>query len=108
MAFFILIYVGYVFCEGFSRLELNTPYRVEVTLGGWIVTYIIEVRGGGPSSGYISSGFFGGLTFGRVALLWVNSKVTWLFVFFKPNYRLTGSKIGERRAIFLYSLLALG
>ncbi|KAF9653480.1 MFS general substrate transporter [Thelephora ganbajun] len=74
MAFFILIYVG-----------------VEVTIGGWIVTYIIHVRGGGPTSGYISSGFFGGLTFGRVALLWVNSKV-----------------IGERRAIFLYTLLALG
>lgn len=43
LAFFILIYVG-----------------VEVTIGGWIVTYIIEVRGGGPSAGYISSGFFGG------------------------------------------------
>jgi len=80
---------------------------VEVTLGGWIVTYVIEVRGGGPSSGYISSGFFGGLTFGRVALLWVNSKVVRL-VFFGPNHWLIGSKIGERRAIFLYSLLALG
>jgi len=43
MAIFILIYIG-----------------IEVTLGGWIVTYIINVRGGGPSSGYISSGFFGG------------------------------------------------
>ncbi|KAI0654398.1 MFS general substrate transporter [Cubamyces menziesii] len=68
MAFFILIYVG-----------------VEVTLGGWIVTYVIQLRGGGPSSGYISSGFFGGLTLGRVGLLWV----------------------GERRAIFLYGLLAV-
>lgn len=27
---------------------------------GWIVTYVIQLRGGGPSSGYISSGFFGG------------------------------------------------
>ncbi|KAI0631187.1 MFS general substrate transporter [Trametes polyzona] len=72
MAFFILIYVG-----------------VEVTLGGWIVTYVIQLRGGGPSSGYISSGFFGGLTLGRVGLLWVNQKV------------------GERRAIFLYGLLAI-
>ncbi|KAH9899251.1 MFS general substrate transporter [Cubamyces lactineus] len=72
MAFFILIYVG-----------------VEVTLGGWIVTYVIQLRGGGPSSGYISSGFFGGLTLGRVGLLWVNKK------------------IGERRAIFLYGLLAV-
>ncbi|KAI0325924.1 MFS general substrate transporter [Cubamyces sp. BRFM 1775] len=72
MAFFILIYVG-----------------VEVTLGGWIVTYAIQLRGGGPSSGYISSGFFGGLTLGRVGLLWVNQKV------------------GERRAIFIYGILAI-
>ncbi|KAI0828615.1 major facilitator superfamily domain-containing protein [Trametes gibbosa] len=72
LAIFILIYVG-----------------VEVTLGGWIVTYVIQLRGGGPSSGYISSGFFGGLTLGRVGLLWVNKKV------------------GERRVIFLYSVLAI-
>jgi len=32
----------------------------KVTIGGWIVTFIIDVRGGGPSSGYISAGFFGG------------------------------------------------
>lgn len=58
-------------------------------MGGWIVTYIINVRGGGPSSGYISSGFFGGLTLGRVGLLWVN--------------RL----IGDRRAVFLYGILIM-
>ncbi|KAH7886845.1 MFS general substrate transporter [Phlebopus sp. FC_14] len=73
LAFFILAYVG-----------------VEVTVGGWIVTYIIDVRSGGPSSGYISSGFFGGLMIGRVALLWVNKKV------------------GERRVLFIYALLAIG
>ncbi|RPD61356.1 MFS general substrate transporter [Lentinus tigrinus ALCF2SS1-6] len=73
MAIFILIYVG-----------------VEVTLGGWIVTYVINLRGGGPDSGYISSGFFGGLTLGRVGLLWVNHK------------------IGERRAIFIYAIIAIG
>ncbi|KAL1949088.1 hypothetical protein VTO73DRAFT_10894 [Trametes versicolor] len=72
LAFFILIYVG-----------------VEVTLGGWIVTYVIQLRGGGPSSGYISSGFFGGLTLGRVGLLWVNQK------------------IGEQRAIYVYGILAI-
>jgi hypothetical protein len=27
---------------------------------GWIVTFIIQKRGGGPSSGYVNSGFFGG------------------------------------------------
>ncbi|KAG9221698.1 hypothetical protein CCMSSC00406_0005611 [Pleurotus cornucopiae] len=73
LAFFILVYVG-----------------VEVTIGGWIVTFIIDVRHGGPSSGYISSGFFGGLTVGRVALLWVNKK------------------IGERRVLYLYTFLAVG
>ncbi|THH32779.1 hypothetical protein EUX98_g1406 [Antrodiella citrinella] len=73
LAFFIFIYVG-----------------VEVTVGGWIVTYVIDVRDGGPSSGYISAGFFGGLTLGRVALLWVNKTV------------------GERYVIFLYVALAIG
>ncbi|EIW55087.1 MFS general substrate transporter [Trametes versicolor FP-101664 SS1] len=72
LAFFILIYVG-----------------VEVTLGGWIVTYVIQLRGGGPSSGYISSGFFGGITLGRIGLLWVNQK------------------IGEQRAIYVYATLAI-
>ncbi|CAE6460672.1 unnamed protein product [Rhizoctonia solani] len=62
----------------------------EVTVGGWIVTFIIEERGGGASAGYVSSGFFGGLMLGRVALLWVNKK------------------FGERRVIYLYSLLAIG
>lgn len=73
LAFFILLAVG-----------------VEVTIGGWTVTYIINVRGGGPSSGYISSGFYAGLMIGRVALLWVNRK------------------IGERRALFIYSFLCIG
>ncbi|KAF9528651.1 MFS general substrate transporter [Crepidotus variabilis] len=72
IAIFILIYVG-----------------VEVTIGGWIVTFIINERGGGHSAGYISSGFFGGLTVGRVLLLPVNKK------------------IGEWRVLFIYSLLAI-
>ncbi|KAF9242916.1 MFS general substrate transporter [Melanogaster broomeanus] len=72
LATFILVYVG-----------------AEVTIGGWMVTYIIDVRGGGPSSGYISTGFFGGLMIGRVALLWVNKK------------------IGERRALFIYAICAI-
>ncbi|KAG8716017.1 hypothetical protein FRC11_011273 [Ceratobasidium sp. 423] len=77
MAFFIWVYVG-----------------VEVTIGGewisrWIVTFVIEERGGGPSAGYISSGFFGGLMLGRVVLLWVNEK------------------IGERRVVYLYCLLCV-
>ncbi|CAE6407509.1 unnamed protein product [Rhizoctonia solani] len=48
MAFFIWVYVG-----------------VEVTIGGWIVTFVIEERGGGPSAGYISSGFFAAKSLSR-------------------------------------------
>ena len=58
MALFIFVYVG-----------------VEVTIGGWMVTFVIQRRGGGESSGYVSSGFFGGLTVGRVALIWINRLV---------------------------------
>lgn len=43
MALFILVYVG-----------------TEVTIGGWIVTFLIDERGGGASAGYVSSGFFAG------------------------------------------------
>lgn len=79
------------------------------TVIGWIVTFIVKVRHGGPSSGYISSGFFGGksnsslylmsikfiilrtgLTAGRVLLLWVNKKV------------------GERQVVYVYAGLAIG
>ncbi|KAE9403957.1 MFS general substrate transporter [Gymnopus androsaceus JB14] len=73
LAVFILVYVG-----------------VEVTVGGWIVTFIQTVRGGGANSGYISAGFFGGLMLGRIILLWVNQK------------------IGERRVLYLYAGLAIG
>ncbi|KAG8996985.1 hypothetical protein FRB90_012599, partial [Tulasnella sp. 427] len=72
MAFFILVYVG-----------------VEVTIGGWIFTYLVEERGAGASAGYVSSGFFGGLTLGRILLLPVNA---W---------------IGQERVIYLYSILAM-
>lgn len=49
---YILIYVG-----------------VEVTIGGWATSFLLEERNGDNSSGYVSSGFFGGLTVGRVILI---------------------------------------
>ncbi|KAK0430882.1 MFS general substrate transporter, partial [Armillaria borealis] len=72
LAIFALIYIG-----------------TEVTVGGWIVTFIINERKGGKSAGYISSGFFGGLTLGRLCLIWFSKKV------------------GEHRAVFVYTLLAI-
>ncbi|KAL5634138.1 hypothetical protein ACGC1H_006088 [Rhizoctonia solani] len=73
MAIFCLLYVG-----------------AETTLGGWIVTFVVEERGGRFSAGYISSGFYGGLMLGRIGLIWLNQKV------------------GERRVIYAYLLLAIG
>ncbi|KAI0764598.1 MFS general substrate transporter [Trametes elegans] len=61
----------------------------EVTIGGWSVTFVQEKRHGSSNSGYISSGFFAGLMLGRIVLMWLNRK------------------IGERRALFLYALLAI-
>ncbi|KAG1767983.1 MFS general substrate transporter [Suillus occidentalis] len=72
LAAFALLYVG-----------------AEVTVGGWIVTFIINARGGGSSSGYISTGFFGGLMVGRLVLIWFNEK------------------IGERLALYIYAVLAI-
>ncbi|KAH9847459.1 MFS general substrate transporter [Lenzites betulinus] len=72
LSVFSLIYVG-----------------VEVTMGGWSVTYILERRNGNSNAGYIASGFFGGLMLGRILLMWLNKK------------------IGERFALFLYALLAI-
>ncbi|KAF7320897.1 MFS general substrate transporter [Mycena chlorophos] len=72
LAIFLTVYVG-----------------VEVTIGSWIVSFLINVRHGGANTGYVSSGFFGGLTLGRVVLLPLNNA------------------IGEYRAIFLYGILAI-
>ncbi|KAL5537106.1 hypothetical protein ACEPAF_929 [Sanghuangporus sanghuang] len=73
LAIFSLVYVG-----------------IEITIAGWTVSYIQEYRGGGASAGYVSTGFFGGLTLGRVALLWINNKV------------------GEHRVMYIYMLLSVG
>ncbi|KAJ7194848.1 hypothetical protein GGX14DRAFT_677965 [Mycena pura] len=55
----------------------------------WIVSFMIAVRAGGPSAGYVSAGFFGVLTLGRILLLPLNKK------------------IGERRAVYLYGLATI-
>ncbi|KAM5538630.1 hypothetical protein V8D89_007659 [Ganoderma adspersum] len=70
-------------------LFLFTYVGLEFSIGSWIITFAINERHGGPSAGYISSGFFGGLTVGRLALLPLNKK------------------LGQSRVIFLYLLLTL-
>jgi fucose permease len=73
-AVFLLFYVG-----------------VEVSLGGWLVTFMLTIRHGEPfASGLVVTGFWLGLTFGRVILGFV-----------------TGN-IGEKLAIASYLLICMG
>ena len=61
MAFYILVYVGVeVTIGGESTYKYKVQCLVLKGAIGWIVTYLIHERGGGSSSGYVSSGFFGG------------------------------------------------
>ena len=74
LSFFLLVYVG-----------------AEVSIGGWIVTFMGRVRNGSPfSSGLTATGFWLGITMGRVTLGFVTGR------------------IGEKLALIIYSLLAIG
>lgn len=49
---------------------------VEVALGGWIVTFMIRVRNGGAfASGMTATGFWLGITVGRILLGFVTPRV---------------------------------
>lgn len=72
MCFFMLFYVG-----------------VEVAIGGWATSFIIDERGGDDSAGYVTSGYFGGITIGRVILIPVTRA------------------LGMSNAIFIYTIIAI-
>lgn len=59
ISFFLLTYVG-----------------VEVSIGGWVVTFMLRVRHGTPfASGLTSTGFWAGITVGRIVLGFVTACV---------------------------------
>lgn len=59
LALFLLGYVG-----------------AEVSLGGWVVTFMMRVRAGTPfASGLVATGFWLGLTIGRFVLGFVTPRV---------------------------------
>ncbi|CAK7896285.1 hypothetical protein CAAN1_04S07822 [[Candida] anglica] len=63
----------------------------EVSMGGWIVTYLLNYRHGNPKSvGYVASGFWLGLTLGRLALT-------------RPFHKY----VGARRGIIIMSVLSI-
>lgn len=62
----------------------------EVSIGGWIVTYLLDYRGANNNYGYVASGFWGGLTLGRLILT-------------RPLHKY----LGARRSITVASALAI-
>lgn len=73
LAFFVLFYQG-----------------SEVSLAGWIVTFLLDYRNGPASVGYVASGFWAGLTIGRLVLT-----------------RPMDVKFGARRSITVVSMISL-
>ncbi|KAK5112605.1 hypothetical protein LTR62_003919 [Meristemomyces frigidus] len=74
-----------------SALFLLGYVGIEVALGGWIVTFMIRVRHGAAfASGMAATGFWLGITVGRVVLGFVTPR------------------IGEKLAIAIYLPIALG
>ncbi|CAN3357491.1 bypass of stop codon protein 6 [Diutina catenulata] len=62
----------------------------EVAMAGWIVTFLLDYRHGDPSTvGYVASGFWGGLTIGRLVLTNMISRYS------------------IRRGVFIVSLLSI-
>lgn len=63
----------------------------EVAMGGWIVTFLLEYRNGNPKYvGYVASGYWGGLTVGRLCLTRGFHKV-----------------VGARRAIIILAIISI-
>lgn len=59
-------------CSGF----LTAYTGAEVALGGWIVTFMLRIRHGSPfASGMASTGFWAGITVGRVVLGFVTPRL---------------------------------
>jgi len=62
-----------------------------ITAGGWLVEYLVVVRGGELAQmGYVPAGFNGGCFLGRLLLA-------------EPTQR-----FGERRMVFIYAVLCVG
>lgn len=53
----------------FGALFIFAYQGAEVSISGWVISYLIHVRGGDPAKvGYVTSGFWGGITLGRFSL----------------------------------------
>ena len=64
LALFITVYVGVEVTITGKSLKIfhfrDSSLILDYDKLGWIVTFMMIVRGGGPTSGYISTGFYSG------------------------------------------------
>ncbi|GAA5922828.1 hypothetical protein JCM3775_006151 [Rhodotorula graminis] len=73
-----------------SSLFLLLYVGAEVSMGGWVVTFLLENRDAGADAGYVATGFWFGLALGRLLLAPLNTF------------------IGEKRAVYGYLATAMG
>ena len=59
MALFLFVNVGVGVTNSGQLARLFPPFLLRFALG-WTVTYMLNVRGGGASAGYIAAGYAGG------------------------------------------------
>ncbi|THC89591.1 hypothetical protein EYZ11_010955 [Aspergillus tanneri] len=82
---------------------------VDLSVGGWIVDFMIQVHGGAPyESGLIPTGFWAGVTIGRPVLGFVNDWLGMLSPFPGPlGKRALTVNEGERVTITIYLAISI-
>jgi fucose permease len=98
LSLFLMVYIGVEVTIGgiiCSLLRRCFKQKLNECKSGWTASFLMLVRGGGPSSGYVSTGFFGGkypsvetlfiylfiksgLTLGRIILFPITDRVCFI------------------------------
>lgn len=58
---------------------LTIQIGVEVSISGWLTTYLVRERGANANAGFAVTGFWGGMTVGRIVLIPFTNKVGYQF-----------------------------
>ncbi|KAI4737044.1 MFS general substrate transporter [Aureobasidium sp. EXF-12298] len=74
----------------FAMLFIFSYQGSEVSTSGWVISFLIEARGGDPAKvGYVTAGFWGGITLGRFVLSHL------------------APRIGEKRFVYILTVLSI-
>ncbi|TIA00912.1 MFS general substrate transporter [Aureobasidium pullulans] len=99
----------------FAALFIFAYQGSEVSTSGWVISFLIQARGGDPAKvGYVTAGFWGGITLGRFVLSHLAPRIgekkfvyilTALSIVFQLLVWLIPNIIGEAVAVSLLGLL---